>query len=89
MHTWVFYIVVLWQIALIGILAIYALRAPTMVTRALALDMLATVFVATLGAIAIQREQPGYLDVALVLAMLGFAQTVGIARFIEKSRERQ
>ncbi|MDN5936036.1 MAG: monovalent cation/H+ antiporter complex subunit F [Nitrosospira sp.] len=87
MHTWIFYIVILWQIALIAILALYALRAQTVVTRILALDMLATVFVAALGVIAMRREQVGYLDVALVLAMLGFAQTVGIVRFIEKNRE--
>lgn len=89
MHTWIFYSVVLWQIVLIAILAMYALRTQTIVTRILALDMLATVFVAALGVIAMQREQVGYLDVALVLAMLGFAQTVGIVRFIEKNRERQ
>lgn len=86
MHPWIFYIVILWQLTLIAALAIYALRAQTVVTRALAVDTLALVFVAALGVIAMQRNQAGYLDVALVLALLGFAQTVGAVRFAEKKR---
>lgn len=37
--------------------------------------------------LAISHHQPGFLDIALVLAMLGFVQTVAAARLIERRRD--
>jgi multicomponent Na+:H+ antiporter subunit F len=87
MHEPVFRAVILWQVVLMLLLVFGALRARTVVVRALALDTLNLVLVASLAVIAIHREQPGFLDVALVLAMLGFTQTVATARISERRRD--
>jgi multisubunit Na+/H+ antiporter MnhF subunit len=87
MHDVVFLIVIVWNTVLVAVLAVYALRAPTIVIRALALDTLALVFVAALAVVAVHRDRAGYLDIALMIAMLGFAQTVATARIIEQRRE--
>ena len=85
MHAVVYQVVVMWHIGLIAVLTVHALRARSTVVRAIALDTLALVFVATLAVVGIRRGEAGYLDVALALALLGFAQTVGTARFVERT----
>lgn len=87
MHDVVFQIVLTWQAALIAALAVRGARSKSLVGRAIALDTLALVFVAALASIAVARARAGYLDVALVLAMLGFAQTIATARFVAPDQE--
>lgn len=87
MHDAVFYVAVIWQLALAAVLTYYTLRTNHIVNRILALDVLALVFVAAVACVAIHRNEPGYLDVALVLAMLGFVQTVATARLAELRKE--
>ncbi len=88
LHDEVYYAVVLWDLALVGVLAIHTLRAPSIVDRTLSLDMLALVFVAALTTIAVHRQDGGYLDVALGVAMLAFVQTVSVARLVRSRGER-
>lgn len=87
MHDAVFQIVLTWQTVLIAALAVRGARSRSIVGRAIALDTLALVFVAALASIAVARGRPDYLDVALVLAMLGFTQTIATARFVAPDEE--
>lgn len=82
MHEAVFHVVLAWQVGLVAVLAVRGARARTLVGRAIALDVLALVFVAALAVVAVRRRQADYLDVALVLALLGFTQTIVTARYI-------
>lgn len=86
MHDWAFHIAFLGQIALVAVLAVHASRARAMIDRAVALDTLPLVFVAALALVAVRRREPAYLDIALVLALVGFAATVATTRFLS-SRE--
>lgn len=87
MHEFVFYFVVVWQMLLAAILTVYALRTRHIVNRILALEVLALVFVGTVASAAYYRQEAGYLDVALVLALLGFVQTVAVCRLAELRKE--
>jgi len=87
MHAWAFQISILWLLILVAVLALYAVKAPNTVQRAMAVDTLALVFVAALAAVAIRRQEAGFLDIALVLAMLGFAQTVAVARIVKRRKD--
>jgi multisubunit Na+/H+ antiporter MnhF subunit len=86
MHDPVFQLVFGWQVVLIALLAFEAVRTRIVLRRVLALDTMALVFVAALAVIALERAEPDYLDLGLVVAMLGFAQTVAAAR-LESARE--
>lgn len=55
--------------------------------RAVALDVLTSVIVCGVLVWAAQSESGDYLDVALVLAVVGFLSAVTIARFIERGAE--
>jgi multisubunit Na+/H+ antiporter MnhF subunit len=87
MHTWVYQLAILWHIGLVAVLVGSALRTPRLVDRLVALDSLALVFVAALALIALHRHSPHDLDIALVLALLGFAQTVATARVLERRKD--
>lgn len=84
MNSVLFQVVVLWLVALVAALALAAFRARTVVERALALEVLTMVLVAALAAVALHTGRAGYLDVALVLALLGFTQTLATARLAER-----
>ena len=55
--------------------------------RAVALDVLTSVIVCGVLVWAAQGESGDYLDIALVLAVVGFLSAVTIARFIERGAE--
>ncbi|MFF9400109.1 MULTISPECIES: monovalent cation/H+ antiporter complex subunit F [unclassified Streptomyces] len=57
-------------------------RGPSMLDRAISLDVAAALIIAGLGAKSAFARDPFYFPIMLVLAFLGFTGSVGIARFI-------
>ncbi|HEY8432493.1 MAG TPA: monovalent cation/H+ antiporter complex subunit F [Sandaracinaceae bacterium] len=82
MNDVLFIVLIGWHALLALALAVRAAYARALVTRAIALDTLALVVVTSLALVAVERGRADYLDVALVLALLGFAQTIATARFV-------
>jgi multicomponent Na+:H+ antiporter subunit F len=62
---------------------------PSLPDRVVALDMMTVAIVAFCGLAAIQFADPAFLDVALVLALVGFLATVALARFAERQLMRR
>ena len=87
MRSWITDALLVWQIGLVIVLAVYSLRAGTTEMRSIALSSLGPVVVAVLAVLAVSRMSPGYLDIALVIAMLGASQTITISRTVEKHEE--
>lgn len=63
-------------------------KGPTLGDRVVALDMMTVIIVAFCGLYAIHAEEAAFLDVAIVLALVGFLATVALARFAERARIR-
>lgn len=63
-------------------------KGPSLPDRVVALDMMTVAIVAFCGLAAIQYETAAFLDVALVLALVGFLATVALARFAERNTAR-
>jgi multicomponent Na+:H+ antiporter subunit F len=59
------------------------LKGPTLADRVVALDLLAMLGVGIIAAEAIYTDEPVYIDVAIVAALISFLGTVAFARFIE------
>ncbi len=57
---------------------------PSLADRIVALDGLAVTIVAAIVLISIRRDTDFFLDVALVVAFIGFVGTTAGARFIER-----
>lgn len=71
------------MILLAGALLLYRIwYGPSMLDRAVALDVAAALIIAGIGVKAAHDRDSFYFPVMLVLAFLGFSGSVGIARFI-------
>jgi multicomponent Na+:H+ antiporter subunit F len=71
-------------------LAVYRIaRGPSLPDRVVALDLMTVAIVAFCGLAAIRSGDAAFLDVALVLALVGFLATVALARFAERQRLRR
>ncbi len=64
-------------------------RGPTLADRVVALDMMTVSIIAVCGVVAVATGVYAMLDVALVLALVGFLATVALARFAERRDARQ
>lgn len=83
------------QFSLIGAFALVVLalvlgfvrlvRGPSLPDRVVALDMMTVALVAFCGLGAIFFEVSAFLDVAVVLALVGFLATVALSRYAERS----
>jgi multicomponent Na+:H+ antiporter subunit F len=59
-------------------------RGPSLPTRVVALDLMASLVVGIIAVQAVVTGQAILLDVAAVLALVAFLGTIAFARFIEK-----
>jgi multicomponent Na+:H+ antiporter subunit F len=57
-------------------------RGPTLPDRIVALELVATLLVGVVAVYSIANGQPVFLDVAIVLALVGFLGAVAFARFL-------
>lgn len=61
-------------------------RGPSVPDRVVALDLLATISIGVVAVYGMATDQPAFVDVAIVLALLSFLGTVAFARYVERSR---
>lgn len=59
-------------------------RGPSLPDRVVALDIAITMAMGIISVYAVQNNQPVFLDVALILALLSFLGTVAFAYYIER-----
>ncbi|NAZ35280.1 monovalent cation/H+ antiporter complex subunit F [Rubellimicrobium sp. CFH 75288] len=59
-------------------------RGPSLLDRVMALDMMAIALVSFCALLAIRTEVRAFLDIAVVLALVGFLSTAALARFAER-----
>ena len=63
-------------------------RGPSLPDRVVALDMMTILIVAFCGLFALFSDDAAFLDVAIVMALIGFLATVALARFAERRQAR-
>lgn len=57
---------------------------PSIPDRVVALDLIAAISVGICTVYAIETDQPGLLDVAIVLALISFLGTIAFAKYVER-----
>lgn len=83
--TNIFWNMVLSLLSLSLILAFSRLvKGPSLPDRVIALDIAITMAMGIISVYAVQNNQPAFLDVALILALLSFLGTVAFAYYIER-----
>ncbi|MEM0966684.1 MAG: cation:proton antiporter [Verrucomicrobiota bacterium] len=63
-------------------------RGPTIFDRIVALDLFAGICLGIIVALSIRFDEPVFLEVAFVIALVGFLGTVALARFLERGGEQ-
>jgi multicomponent Na+:H+ antiporter subunit F len=61
---------------------------PSLPDRVVALDMMTVLIVSFCGLYAMRSADKAFVDVAIVLALVGFLATVALARYVERRRRR-
>jgi multicomponent Na+:H+ antiporter subunit F len=64
-------------------------RGPSLSDRVVALDMMTVLIVAFCGLFAISTGVSAFLDVAAIVALIGFLATVALARYVERRTARE
>ena len=86
MHEIVYYIAMIWMVALFAVCVIMIVRAKSSLVRVLALDTLTLVLVALLVVYSITTKSSFYLDSAIVLALISFISVIAAARYHAERR---
>jgi multicomponent Na+:H+ antiporter subunit F len=73
-----------WAALLLAAGGLLLLRAPDILHRVLALDVLGAIVIALLAVLSYQREVSYYIDAALALALLSFTATLVAARYVRR-----
>ncbi|MDO5646632.1 cation:proton antiporter [Paracoccus sp. (in: a-proteobacteria)] len=68
----------------VALASIRLIKGPTLADRVVALDMMTVQLVAFGGLSALQARNAAFLDVAVVLALVGFLATVCLARYLDR-----
>ncbi|HLF67701.1 MAG TPA: monovalent cation/H+ antiporter complex subunit F [Gaiellaceae bacterium] len=84
MHTIVFTAASVWMTVLLAISIVLVIRARSIPSRILSLDMAVLISVALLVLVSDVDRVPYFLDAALVLALLSFSATLAAARYHEE-----
>ncbi len=80
----------LWYLIFIFLTAAFVLtfirlaKGPHLPDRIIALDLLSVIAIGFFVAYAVQYNQPSFLDVAIILALITFLGTVAFAYYLER-----
>lgn len=69
-----------------GLAAVRILRGPTSADRVVALDIFLATAVAMCVGSALATREPAFLDIGLVIALVGFVGTLGWARMLDAAK---
>lgn len=63
------------------------IKGPDMVDRVIALDLIVTTGIGFISAYSILYNQPAFLDVAMILALIAFLGTVAFTYYIQQKNK--
>jgi multicomponent Na+:H+ antiporter subunit F len=66
------------------LIVIRFLKGPSIVDRVIALDLLITTGIGIIAVYSIITDQPTFLDIAMILALIAFLGTVAFSYYLEK-----
>lgn len=74
-------------LALCLLLALSGLiRGPSLANRVVSFDLLTTIGIGLIAVYAVMTDQPVFLDIAVVLALISFLGTIAFAFYLERSQ---
>jgi multicomponent Na+:H+ antiporter subunit F len=62
---------------------------PSLSDRVVALDLLITIGIGIIAVYAILSDQPTFLDIAMIMALIAFLSTVAFSYYLEKREKNE
>ena len=88
MHDLVLYIGTVWVAVLLAATVAAVLRGRSRLDQILAADTMVVLVIAFMLLVTGGRGEPEYVDVALVLGLLGFATSVALVRLVSRGDDQ-
>jgi multicomponent Na+:H+ antiporter subunit F len=76
---------------MIAVLLVFVrfLMGPTIADRVIALDLLITIGIGIIAVYSIISNQPTFLDMAMILALIAFLSTVAFSYYLERREKNE
>ncbi len=86
LHDYLYYFIL--PILTFGVILVFIrfFKGPTISDRVVALDLLITIGIGIIAMYSIISEQPTFLDIAMILALIAFLSTTAFSYYLEKRR---
>ena len=88
LNDYLYYIILPVLMVSIVLVFIRFFKGPTISDRVVAVDLLVTIGIGVIGVYSILTHQPTFLDIALILALIGFLATVAYSFYIQKRKNK-
>lgn len=89
LYTFLYYIIL--PVLCFSVLLVFIrfLKGPHTADRVVALDLLLTIGIAIITIYSLVTDQPTFLDVAIIMALIGFLGTVAFSFYLEKREKNE
>ena len=88
LNDYLYYIILPVLTLSIVIVFVRFFKGPTISDRVVAVDLMVTIGIGVIAVYSILTHQPTFLDIALILALIGFLATVAYSFYIQKRRNK-
>jgi multicomponent Na+:H+ antiporter subunit F len=88
LHDYIYFIILPVLMLSVALVFFRFLRGPSMGDRVISLDLLITIGIAIIAAYSIISDQPAFLDIALILALISFLGTIAYSYYLEKKTRK-
>jgi multicomponent Na+:H+ antiporter subunit F len=87
LHDYLYYIIL--PVLTLGVILVFFrfFKGPTISDRVVALDLLITIGIGIIAMYSIISNQPTFLDIAMILALIAFLSTTAFSYYLEKRRK--
>lgn len=81
----------IFPVLMIAVLLVFVrfLKGPTIADRVIALDLLITIGIGIIAVYSIISNQPTFLDMAMILALIAFLSTVAFSYYLERREKNE
>ncbi len=83
-NDYLYYVILPLLCLALVLVTIRFVMGPTIIDRIIALDLIVTIGIGIIGIYSVLYDQPNFLDIALILALIAFLGTVAFTSYIEK-----
>lgn len=88
LNDFIYYIILPVLAVSIALVFVRFFKGPTISDRIIAVDLLVTIGIGVIAVYSIATQQSTFLDIALILGLIGFLGTVAYSNYLERRKRK-